>query len=245
MNTLTWEMLDALMNACQEMRRAAPRALIITGEGRAFCGGAHLKYFTDTDSDLADDPHRARDPYVRRVLEVFNALQNLPCPTIAAINGHALGGGLELAIACDFRLISASARVGQTEVRHGLAAGGNGIQQLVRLIGRPRALDMLLAGEVIDAQKALEYGLVSSVHEPELLDDAALTFANRFLACSPQAVAITKRAFYRAEDVSHAAADEIALDAVFESFSTEESREGIRAFVEKDRPAYALNGGSQ
>lgn len=243
MNTLTWEMLDALMNAFQDLRRDPPRALIVTGEARAFCGGAHLKYFTEPDSDLADNPDRARDPYVRRILNVFNALQDLPCPTIAAINGHALGGGMEMAIACDFRIISRTARMGQPEVRLGLAPGGNGIQQLIHLVGRPRALDIVLTGEAIEADTAQALGLVSSVHEPDELDAAALAFARRFLACGPRAVAITKRAVQRAEYAARAEADEIALDAVFESFSTDESREGIRAFVEKRRPRYDKQAG--
>lgn len=238
MNTLTWEMLGALMSAFQQLAAEPPRALIVTGEGRAFCGGAHLTYFTDPASALADNPEGARDPYVRRILTCFRMLQHLPCPTIAAINGHALGGGMEMAIACDFRLISATARMGQPEVRHGLAPGGNGIQQLIRLIGRPRALDMVLSGDAIDADTALAWGLVSAVHDPEALDAAALAFARRFLACGPQAVAITKRAVRRAEDAVLAEADEIALDAVYESFSTDESREGLRAFVEKRRAVY-------
>lgn len=240
MNTLTWDMLEALMNVFQQLRHDPPRALIVTGEGQAFCGGAHLKYFTDLASDLADNPRGARDPYVRTILQTFNALQTLPCPTIAAINGHALGGGMEMAIACDFRLISRSARLGQPEVRHGLAPGGNGIQQLIRLIGRPRALDMILSGDSIDADMALAYGLVAAVHEPEALDAAAVTFAVRFLACGPQAVAITKRAAVRAEYASRPEADDIALDAVFESFSNAEAREGLRAFVEKRRPSYNI-----
>lgn len=242
MNTLTWDMLDALLSVFQQLRRDPPRAMVVTGEGRAFCGGAHLKYFTDPDSPLADNPLGARDPYVRTILQVFNTLQTLPCPTIAAINGHALGGGMEMAIACDFRLISRSARMGQPEVRHGLAPGGNGIQQLMRLIGRPRALDMILSGDAIDADTALAYGLVAAVHDPDALEAAAVTFAARFLACGPQAVAITKRAAARAEYAPHPEADEIALDAVFESFSNAEAREGLRAFVEKRRPSYNIAG---
>lgn len=238
MNTLTWEMLDALMSAFQQLRASPPRALIVTGEGKAFCGGAHLKYFTDPASSLHDNPTGARDPYVRTILQAFKSLQELPCPTIAAINGHALGGGMEMAIACDFRLISKTARMGQPEVRYGLTPGGNGIQQLIRLIGRQCTLDMVLSGEPIGAETALDYGLVSSIHDPEALDDAALTFAKRFLACGPKAIAITKRAVRRAEDATLAEADEIALDAVFDSFSTDESREGIRAFVEKRRATY-------
>lgn len=245
MNTLTWEMLDALMSAFQQLQNTPPRALIVTGEGKVFCGGAHLKYFTDPDSSLHDNPAGARDPYVRTILRVFKTLQELPCPTIAAINGHALGGGMELAIACDFRLISKTARMGQPEVRYGLAPGGNGIQQLIRLIGRQRALDMVLAGEPVGAETALSYGLVSSIHEPETLDAAAHAFAKRFLACSPMAIAITKRAVRRAEDASLAETDEIALDAVFDSFSTDESREGIRAFVEKRRAVFNVADDTQ
>ncbi len=238
MNTLTWEMLDTLLNTFQQLRRDPPRALIVTGEDRAFCGGANLKYFTDSGSLLANSPARVRDSYVRYILQAFKALRQLPCPTIAAINGHALGGGMELAIACDFRLISRTARMGQPEVRHGLAPGGNGIQQLVRLIGRPKALDLILSGDIIDAETALSYGLVSSIHDPDTLGGAAVAFASRFLACGPQAVGITKRAALRAEYAPDAEADEIALDAVYESFSTKESAEGIAAFIEKRRPSY-------
>jgi enoyl-CoA hydratase/carnithine racemase len=240
MNTLTWEMMDALMSGFQQLRETPPRALIVTGEGKAFCGGAYLKYFTDPASALHDNPEGARDPYVRQILNVFKALQHMPWPTIAAINGHALGGGMEMAIACDFRLLSRTASMGQPEVRHGLAPGGNGIQQLVRLIGRQRALDMVLSGEPIKAETALEYGLALSVHNPENLDDAALAFAKRFLACGPKAVAITKRAVRRSEDATLDEAAEIALDAVYESFSTDESREGLRAFVEKRRAAHNI-----
>lgn len=238
MNTLTWEMLDGLMSAFQELRRNPPRALILTGEGRVFCGGANLKYFTEPGSALANNPRDTRDVYVRRILDMFGVIRALPFPVIAAINGHALGGGMEMAIACDFRLISASARMGQPEVRHGLAAGGNGIQQLVHLIGRQKALDMLLTGDAINAETALSYGLVASLHAPEALDAAAVAFARRFLAAGPVAVGITKRATYRAETAPPAEADAIALDAVFESFSTAESREGLSAFVQKRRAAH-------
>ncbi|MCB1340208.1 MAG: enoyl-CoA hydratase/isomerase family protein [Pseudooceanicola sp.] len=241
MNTLTWEMMDALMSALQQLRHAPPRAVIVTGEGRAFCGGAHLKYFTDPGSGLMENPQAVRDVYVRRILEVFNAVQALPCPVVAAINGHALGGGMELAIACDFRVMSRSAKIGQPEVRHGLVPGGNGIQQLVRLIGRPRALDMVLSGDAIDGETALAYGLVSEVCDAENLEAAALRMAARFLVCGPQAVAAAKRAVLRAESADKPEADEIALDAVYEVFSTEESHEGLRAFVEKRRPSYAVD----
>ncbi|WP_158969991.1 enoyl-CoA hydratase/isomerase family protein [Chachezhania sediminis] len=240
MNTLTWEMMDAMEAAFRAMIRAEPRAVIVTGRGRAFCGGAQLTYFTDPESPMTANPGGVRDVYVRRVLDVFGLLRRIPCPVIAAINGHALGGGMELAIACDFRLMSASARIGQPEVRLGLAAGGNGVQQLQRLVGRPAALDLLLSGDSITAEAALAMGLVGAVHAPDALLPAALTFAERFLVCGPRAVAATKRAAYRTETASPEEADAIALDAVFETFSTAESREGMTAFVEKRPPAFAV-----
>ncbi|APE45982.1 hypothetical protein BOO69_20725 (plasmid) [Sulfitobacter alexandrii] len=238
MNTLTWEMLDSLLATFRSLRADPPRALIVTGQDRVFCGGAHLKYFVDPESGLADNPRAARDPYVHRILEVFDTVQWLPCPTIAAINGHALGGGMELALACDFRLMSASARIGQPEVRHGLVPGGNGIQQLIRLIGREAALDMLMSGDALDGEAALARGLVSRVVAPDALAAEAETFAARFLMCGPDAVALTKRAALRAADVPLAEANRIALDAVFDAFSNPESREGITAFVEKRKPSY-------
>lgn len=245
MNTFTWDMLDSLLGAFQHLRQDPPRALIVTGQDKVFCGGAHLKYFVDPASGLANNPKAARDPYVQTILDVFDEILYLPCPTIAAINGHALGGGMELAIACDFRLISTTARMGQPEVRHGLTPGGNGIQQLIRLIGRPNALDMLLSGDAIDAETARDYGLVSRILPPGELATGAESFAARFLLCGPDAVALTKRAALRAADVPLAEANRIALDAVFEAFSNPESHEGVTAFVEKRRPAYVVDGTSE
>ncbi len=241
MNTLTWEMLDSLLSAIQHLKHTPPRALIVTGQDNVFCGGAHLKYFVDPSSGLADNPKAARSKYVQKILDVFDGMLHLPCPTIAAINGHALGGGMELALACDFRLISSGARMGQPEVRHGLTPGGNGIQQLIRIIGRPLALDLLLSGDAIDAETARTYGLVSRIEAPDTLMQEAEAFAARFLLCGPDAVALTKQAALRAADVPLAEANRIALDAVYEAFSNPESREGVTAFVEKRRPAYVID----
>lgn len=244
LNTLTFGLLADLERLLEGLAEAPPRALILTGEGRAFCGGAYVAYFTDPDSRLADDPRAIREIYVRRIQAVFDQITRLPCPTLAAINGHALGGGFELALACDFRLAAAGATLGLPEARLGAVAGANGVQQLHRLIGRAKALEVLMLGERLSAEQARDLGLVSAVHADEDLAGAALAFARRFLALSPLALAETKRAVYRTETLDSAAAHEVALDAVQIAASGPDWREGMSAFKARREPVFAPLGAS-
>ena len=238
MNTLTQALIDDLDSTLQALAEAPPRALIVTGQGAVFCGGAYVKYFTEPDSPLAGDGRAVREAYVRRILEAFRRLRLLPCPTIAAINGHAFGGGLELALSCDFRLISRSARTGLTEVRLGAVAGGGGVQQLHRIVGRAKALEIVLLGERLSAEEALAAGLVTAISTPEALEADALAFARRFLDRSPISVAESKRAIYRTEAMELDAADEVALDAVHMAAAGPDWTEGMTAFTEKRAPDF-------
>lgn len=239
LNTLTLPMIAALQGALEQLRRTPPRALIVTGSGRAFCGGAHITYFTDAASPFAGNASAIRDHYVRPILAVFDAITALPCPTIAAINGHALGGGLELALAFDFRLAAAGTKIGLPEVRLGAVAGANGVQQLCHLLGRAKALEVLLLGEHLTAQAAREIGLLTEVHAAEDLAAAALAFARRFLRLSPISLAETKRAAYRCEALSGRAAHEVALDAVHAAAGGPDWAEGMAAFKARREPAFA------
>ena len=241
-NTLTYEMLAALDTEIEAAEAGGARVAIVTGSGRTFCGGAHVKYFTEPDAPLKGNPRALRNDYVRPIIDVFAKLHDMSFVSIAAINGFALGGGCELALACDFRLMSAAARIGLTEVRLGALAAAGGVQLLSKIVGRAKALEIALLGDQWGAEDAARVGLVNAVHAPDALEGAALALAQRLLMCSPVSVAETRRAIYRCETASAAEADEIALDAMTAAASGKEWWEGMAAFTQKRTPDFALNG---
>lgn len=238
LNTLTDETVACLERRCAEAAAGGARVVIVTGSGRAFCGGAQITYFTDPRSPFHRDPLAIRDDYVAPIVRVFRLLREARFVTVAAINGFALGGGCELALSCDFRLMADHARIGLPETRLGVVAGAGGVQLLAHIVGRSRALEIALLGEQWPAAEALRVGLVDAVHPAMLLDEAALAFARRFLACSPISVAETKRALYRCQSATADEADRIALDAVAAAASGPEWWEGTAAFAEKRVPGY-------
>jgi len=235
-NTLTRELVALLGELIDEAACGGARAMVITGSGRSFCGGAEVRYFTDPASPLANDARAIRDDYVAGILKCFGALRDAPFPVIAAINGFALGGGCELALACDLRIMADTARIGLPEVRLGAVPGGGGLQLLSGIVGRARALEVILTGDQWTAEEALRMGLVSAVQPAAGLEASAVALAKRFLASSPVAVAEAKRAVYRCETASVEEADRIALDAVAVVAAGADWRDGMAAFVEK-RPA--------
>jgi len=236
-NTITTELLTSLEDLLSEVEAAQTRVLIVAGSGKTFCGGAHIRYFTDPTSPLHANPRGIRD-YVHRILDVFARLRNGRFVTVAAIGGHALGGGCELALACDFRLMSRDARIGLTETTLGAVAGGGGVQLLSRILGRAKALEFILPGEQWTAEAARAIGLVTAVHAQAELSEAAVSFARRFLRCSPISIAETKRALYRCEAATAEEADRIALDSVAAVASGPEWQEGMSAFTEKRSPSF-------
>lgn len=242
LNTLTDALIAAFAAAVEEATAARARVMIITGSGRAFCGGAHVKYFTDPSSPYNGDAMAFRDAYVAPIIRMFRALQQAPFATIAAINGFALGGGCELALACDFRLMASDARIGLTEGRLGAIAAAGGIQILSQIVGRAKALEIGLLADQWPAEEALRIGLVNAVHDGAELQAAALALAQRLLLCSPISVALTKRGIYRAETMDAAEADQMGLDTVAIAFSGPDWKEGMTAFREKRAPVFAANG---
>ena len=241
-NTLTAEMIDSLDAAIEAAHAQKARVVIVTGSGKTFCGGAHVKLFTESGSPLLKNPRAIRDDYVRSIVRAFRKLQDMPFVTIAAINGFALGGGCELALSCDFRLMSSATRIGLTEVRLGALAGAGGVQLLSQIVGRAKALEILLLGDQWTAAEAAAIGLVNAAHAPDELEAAALALARRFLMCSPVSVAESKRALYRCETAGRDQADEIALDAVALAAAGTEWWEGMGAFAQKRLPGFAANG---
>src|SRR4029078_9612440 len=194
MNTLSLELIEELDAALSASVAGGARALIITGQGRAFCAGAHLRYFTSEDSRIGGGKFALRDRYLQPIATLFDRIEALPIPVIAAINGFALGGGCEMSLACDFRLMADNTKIGVPEVRIGALAGAGGVQKLHRLVGRGKAMEWVLLGSHVAAQEALAHGLLTSVHPTDELMPAAMELARRFRLLGARAVAQSKMA---------------------------------------------------
>jgi enoyl-CoA hydratase len=230
LNALNVAVFDDLSLLVDELRdRPDVAGVIITGAGRAFVAGA----------DIAElEPHGAlaAKALARRGQLVFNRLEALPKPVIAAINGFALGGGCELAMACHVRIASDAAKFGQPEVKLGLVPGYGGTQRLPRLVGKGRALQLLMTGEIIDAAEALRIGLVNRVVPAADLMKVAREMMTVMLANAPLALAGCIEMVNRGYDVSMGDALAMEASAFGLLAATEDKREGTRAFLEK-RPA--------
>lgn len=237
MNTLTHALLDGLDGAIAQLKGSGVRALIITGSGRAFCCGAHLDYFTE-DQLGRDAGFKLRDTYLDRIARVFDSLEEQPYPVIAAINGFALGGGGELALSCDFRIMSKTARIGLPEVKLGAIAGAGGVQKLVRHVGRTKALEWILLASHVSAEEAERRGLLYAVTEPEALLQEALALAERLKALSPRAIAQSKAAVYLSEDADLRSARRFGLEALSLLIGSSDWTEGISAFHAKRPPKF-------
>ena len=239
MNTLSLEFVEEFGQVLQDTSRdPAARVLILTGKGRAFCCGAELKYYTTARETIGPDPIASRNNYLRRVVRLFTEIETFDKPLIAAINGYALGGGAELALACDFRIMSESAKFGVPEIRLGAIPGAGGVQKLHRFVGRGRALELVMLGSHLTAAEADRYGLLYKRVPPERLMGEALELARRLAKMSPVALAYAKAAINLAMDVDVTSANLYALDAMAVLASSEDQREGMRAFFEKREPRF-------
>lgn len=238
MNTLSLELLDQLAAALDASVSGGARALIITGQGRAFCAGAHLRYFTQPDPRIGTGGFALRDNYLRRIAELFDRIESLPIPVIAAINGFALGGGCELSLACDLRVMADNTRIGVPETRIGAIPGAGGVQKLHRFVGRGKALEWVMLGSHVTAQEALLHGLVTSVHAHADLLAAATDLAVRFRTLGPRAVAQSKAAVRLCADTDLTTARSVGLEALAMLIDGPEWQEGMKAFMEKRPPRY-------
>ncbi|MBS0532375.1 MAG: enoyl-CoA hydratase/isomerase family protein [Proteobacteria bacterium] len=238
MNTLSLELLSELDAALTASVDGGARALIVTGQGRAFCAGAHLKYFTQDDPRIGGGSFALRDRYLQPIATLFDRIETLPIPVIAAINGFALGGGCELSLACDFRLMADNAKIGVPETRIGALAGAGGVQKLHRLVGRGKAMEWVLLGSHVGAPEALSHGLLTSVHPATDLMPAAMELARRFRLLGARAVAQSKMAVRMCGDADLASARNIGLEALAILIGAPEWREGMAAFMEKRPPNF-------
>jgi enoyl-CoA hydratase/carnithine racemase len=211
------------------------RAVILASAHETiFLAGAKLEAFPDEHFSGEATGHR-----VDRAHETFGRVQRLPKPVLAEIAGHALGGGCELALACDFRLMSEGpALIGCPEIRLGIVPGGGGTQRLPRLIGRARATRMLLLGERLGARAAAEAGLVEAHPTPEATRAAALALATELAAMPAPGVRLIKRALNDGYDTTLAAGLAVEREAAIEALAQPEAREGLAAFLERRPPRF-------
>ena len=207
------------------------RVVIITGAGKAFQSGADIEELSRMDPIQILKWNQA-------VVEKFNAIERMRQPVIAAINGYALGGGLELALACTIRIASEKAKMGLPEVKIGIIPGAGGTQRLPRLVGKGIAAEIILTGEMIDAQTAYRIGLVNKVVPHEELMRASEELANKIIANGPIAVSLAKDAIEIGKDLPLDAAIQYAQKNCITCFATEDMKEGTRAFIEKRSPQF-------
>jgi enoyl-CoA hydratase len=208
------------------------RCVVLTGAGeRAFCAGGDLK----ERNGMSDATWRAQHEIFERG---FLALAGCPVPVIAAVNGHAFGGGLETALACDFIYAARGARLALTEVRLGIMPGGGGTQTLTRAAGERRAKEIILSARPFSAEDALEWGIVNRLCEPgEVLADALGT-ARAIAGNAPLSVAAAKQAIQRGPGMDLAGAYRLDIEAYDRLVASEDRLEGVRAFNEKRAPAF-------
>jgi enoyl-CoA hydratase len=232
LNALNGAVRQRLMEVVDELGRDDEvRAAVLHGAGsRAFVAGADVTEFAERSAA------EQRAVYQRR--RVYDAVAAFPKPLLAAVHGYCLGGGCELALACDLRIADRTARFGQAEIRIGLIPGAGGTQRLARLVGPGHALRMALTGDTVDAEEAHRIGLVEIlVDEGEHLD-TALEVARRMARWSPVALRLAKKSVRHALEVGLSAGLEYERELFLAAFASEDGREGVRAFVEKRDPEF-------
>ena len=233
MNALDVDTLTELRDRISELRADdAVRVLVLTGAGdRAFAAGADIKYMSALSVEKAKE-------WGGLGHSVGQLLETAPKVSIAAVNGFALGGGCELALACDLRYAATTAKLGQPEVNLGIFPGWGGTQRLARVCGLGVAKDLILTGRVVDAEEALRIGLVNAVFEPGELLEKTLEVARTIASKGPLAEAAAKTAINHALQGDHAANLEAEAESFGELFSSADAKEGMTAFVDKRSPDF-------
>lgn len=231
LNALNSTILGELDTFVSNINLSTTRVLIITGEGKAFVAGADIAQM----SNLNEEEGYQFGHYGAMV---FKKIEDLEIPVIAAVNGFALGGGCELAMACDIRVASAKASFGQPEVNLGIIPGFSGTYRLSKLVGQGIAKELIYTGDRISAEEALRIGLVNRVVAPEELMDNVLSMAERILTSAPVAVRYAKKCINENYDLSANEAIELENKYFAQCFATIDQKEGMGAFLEKRKPTF-------
>jgi enoyl-CoA hydratase len=232
LNALNIATRNDILDAFEELERDDEvRVVVITGAGeKAFIAGADINEFAGMTA--------VKQRAVMRGRRAFDIVEEFRKPVIAMINGFALGGGCELAMACDIRIASSKAKLGQPEIKLGIIPGGGGTQRMTRLIGEGKAMELILTGDMISAEEAERLGLVNYVVSPEALEARTMELANKIAEMSPVAVAMAKQAVKNAARLDLRAGLDAEVDLFALCFSSEDKEEGVRAFIEKRKPDF-------
>ena len=222
-NALSSALLAQLKAVAEDLHANPPGAVVITGGDRVFAAGADISEF--------GGPHEAA-VIGGHFVATLDAVASIPRMVIAAVSGYALGGGCEVALACDLRIVSEKARFGQPEILLGIIPGGGGTQRLARLVGASRAKDIILSGRQVDAEEALRIGLADEVVAPEALHDRAFERAAELARGALAAQALAKRAIDGGLDLALADGLQLEQENFVEVFRTEDSQVGVKSFLE-------------
>lgn len=233
LNALNSELLDELFAVFSEIKEDNEvKTVVLTGEGRAFVAGADISEMVDLST-----------PDIRKMAlrgqEVMNLIEDIDKVVIAAVNGFALGGGNELAMACDFRFASEKAKFGQPEVNLGILPFFGGTQRLPRIVGKGMAKYLICSAEMIDAEEALRIGLVEKVFAPEELVDAAIDFAKKIMTKSPIGVRMAINAVNKGMDMDRRNGISYEAEVAVNTFCSEDRITGMKAFLAKEEPEFA------
>lgn len=230
LNALNFELMAELVNALEELdREAAVKVMILTGGERAFAAGADLAEMSQaTPVDLV----------IGRRFELWDRIRKISKPIIAAVSGYCLGGGNELAMNCDLIVASETATFGQPEVNVGIIPGAGGTQRLPRVVGKYKAMEMILTGKSISADEAYRVGLVNHVVPPESLMEEAKKIATDIASKPPISIRSAKETILRAQDTTLEVGLEFERKAFYMLFATEDGKEGMKAFLEKRKPNF-------
>jgi enoyl-CoA hydratase len=231
LNALSGSIIADIGSAIDEVAGSQARVLLITGAGdKAFCAGADIKELRNRDL-------MAQKRGAELAQAVFSKLDSLPMPSVALINGYAFGGGLELALACTFRLATANAKMGLPEIKLGLIPGYGGTQRLPRLVGQTRALEMIMTGRTVEVPEALQIGLINQLVEGDVVE-AGLEFSNSFTCYSLPALGFARSAVLRAFDMPIHEGLKVEADLSTLAYRTADAEEGMAAFEEKRKPEF-------
>ena len=232
LNALSFAIIRELGEAFDAAAASDARALFITGAGaKAFCAGADIKELIDNSAEKHRDG-------VNLGQQIFSKLDNLPIPSIALINGYAFGGGLELALACTFRLATRNAKMALPEIKLGLIPAYGGTQRLPRAVGESRALEMILSGRNVDALEAERIGLINRLVDGDLLA-SGIEFARGFGGQSLSTSRLARQAVHRGLDGSLGEGIKLEGDLSTQAYQTQDANEGMTAFIEKRKAKFS------
>jgi len=233
LNAFSKEVIEEILKALEDVKADEnTRVVILTGAGeKAFSAGADIKAMKGMNALKARELSLMGE-------KLCDTLENLEKPVIAAINGYALGGGLEVAMACDIRIASENARMGQTEINIGLIPGWGGTQRLTRLIGKTKAKELIFTGKIVDAKTAEQLGIVNMVVPTEKFRETVQQFAAELASKAPVALKVAKALINKGSEISLDAAIALEREGFGVVASTEDLQEGVSAFIEKRKPTF-------